>query len=37
MTSQQIAEALFWCVGVPGLSGLLVYAWLRWDDVRRIR
>lgn len=37
MTSHQIADALFWCVGVPGLALLVVMGWLKWCDTRRMR
>lgn len=37
MSHQQIAEAFFWCVGVPGLGGLVAYGWMHWCDARRIK
>ena len=32
-----MADAIFWCLGVPGLALLIAMGWLRWCDVRKMR
>lgn len=37
VSQAQIADALFWCVGVPGILLLIAIGWLRYCDSRKMR